>query len=817
MLKKGIICIMLLTFAVICFAQPAEGWYNGKPIVSIQFKGLNSVDSTELDEIFKPYKGKPFSDEIYWEVLNKIYSLDYFKDISPKALPADNEYKSVFLEFEVVEKPAVKDIVFIGNEKIRKSALLSASSLKKGDIYNEIAMQNDIRAIKAHYAEKGYGSAEISGKPIENKENNSIVIEYTIKEGKLSVITKISFEGNAKFSEKALKKAMVSKEAGFIQSGSFKEESLEEDKAAIKAFYGERGYIDAIVETVKKEIDNETDPQKEQISLVYVIREGEQYKYTGTTFQGNYIFSAEELGSKIKIRQGDIFNSKKFDIGFNAVADLYFENGYTNNYIDKKDVRDDVSKEVGFIITIVERERSHIENIIIKGNKRTKDYVIQRELLLKPGDVFSKTKFFNSLRNLLNLRYFSSVVPEVAPGSEQDLINVAINVEDQSTANVQFGITFSGISDPNAFPLSVFAQWEEKNFLGTGRELSANVNASTDIQSLTLGFTENWFLGTPLSVGFNFSVKHKNLFAHQDSLYPFGIADPHISEEDAKNNSIISDAYKMKYNRLEFNFGINSGYRWFPNFSTITLRGGIDFGIVKNFYNSNLYRPLDESVRAEQIRWSLSNSFWTRLSFDDRDIAHDPSKGWFLSQQFTFFGIIPKVENTYYFKSDTKGEVYFKLIDYPVSDIWNLKFVLGFYSGFTFQVPTTQSPIAYGNKLYIDGMFNGRGWYGTGDTALGNVMQSNWIEFRWPLAHGILSFDFFFDAIAVKEDLKSLRTLSINDYHFSFGPGLRFSIPQFPLRLMFANTFKSVNWKPVWGNGKGADWKFVLSFNIPNL
>ena len=99
----------------------------------------------------------------------------------------------------------------------------------------------------------------------------------------------------------------------------------------------------------------------------------------------------------------------------------------------------------------------------------------------------------------------------------------------------------------------------------------------------------------------------------------------------------------------------------------------------------------------------------------------------------------------------------------------------------------------------------------------GTVMQNNWIEFRWPLAHGILSFDFFFDAVAVKNNLQDLKSLSINDYYFSFGPGLRFSIPQFPLRSMFANTFKSKNGKPVWGNGKGADWRFVLSFNIPNL
>ena len=156
-------------------------------------------------------------------------------------------------------------------------------------------------------------------------------------------------------------------------------------------------------------------------------------------------------------------------------------------------------------------------------------------------------------------------------------------------------------------------------------------------------------------------------------------------------------------------------------------------------------------------------------------------------------------------------------MDYPVSDIWNLKFVLGFYSSFSFQIPLDKKTVSLDRQLAIDGVFKGRGWMTLGSAGAGTVLQNNWIEFRWPLGHGILSLDFFFDAVAIKKDLTSLGSLSINDYYFSFGPGLRFSISQFPLRLLLANTFKSQNGKPVWGNGKGPDWKFVLSFNIPNL
>ena len=807
MLKKKIIGLLFFLFAFACFSQSSEGWYNGKPLLGVQFKGLQNISISELDEIFKSYKKQAFSDELYWEILQKIYALDYFTDIVPKAIPADEEYSAVFLEFTVKEKPYISNILFKGNYQLKNSDLMSAISLKKGGVFNETNLKNAERTLKEFYKSKGFSKAEIYSKYTENKEKNNINIEFTVSEGKMSVITKILFEGNSKFPEKALKKVLESKEAWLIQKGIFREEALQADKAAIKMLYGEHGYIDAHVETIKKDIDSDSDPQKEQITLTYVIMEGEQFIYGGTEFQGNYIFTTEQLSEKIKLQKGDVFNLKKFETGFGEVANIYYENGYTGNYIDKKENRNSAANEVSYTILIVERERSHIENIIIKGNTKTKYDVILREILLKEGDVFSKTKILNSFRNLVNLRYFSSVVPDVLPGSESDLVDVVINVEEQSTANVQFGITFSGTADPDTFPMAVFAQWEEKNLFGTGRELSANLNAATDTQTLSLGFTENWFLGTPLSVGFNFSATHKIQYAYQDLLLP----------SVDKASSALADAYKMKYDRFELSFGINTGYRWFPKFAVITLRGGLDFGIVKNFYNNKLYRPADAKVRSQEEQWRLSNSFKLKLSVDNRDVSHDPSKGWFLSQEISFFGLLPKIEDEYVFQSDTKGEFYITLLDYPVSDIWNLKFVLGFYSSFSFQIPLDKKTVSLDRQLAIDGVFKGRGWMTLGSAGAGTVLQNNWIEFRWPLAHGILSFDFFFDAVAIKKDLTSLGSLSINDYYFSFGPGLRFSISQFPLRLLLANTFKSQNGKPVWGNGKGPDWKFVLSFNIPNL
>ena len=818
MLKKNVILIFFMSmFCFSLFAQVQDDWYKDKEIVSFKFKGLRAVQPSDLSGIFSKYKGKKFSDEIYLEILQRLYDLDYFTDIQPQAVPADPTYSYVRLEFYFVEKPFVKKIKFTGNNAVRAGTLLEKCALKKDTIYNEDKLHSDTLAIRAFYLGKGYSNINVSTNTEEDKEDNSVSVEYVINEGMQTVVSKIFFEGNEKVADKVLKKVLATKEAGIIRSGAFQESVIENDKELIKFYYGEKGYINGHIENVRQEIDPESDDVKQRLILTYIIYEGEQFTYEGVSFKGNRIFKTEELEAKIKLEKGDVFNLKRLEVGYNAIADLYFENGYSATQISKKDVVDDVARTVKYEIEIKESKRSHVENIILRGNTKTKDYVIMRELLFASGDVFSKKRFFNSLRNIYNLRYFSSIVPDVKPGSEEGLLDVILNVEETSTANIQFGITFSGVSDANTFPMSIFLQWEERNLIGRGSELSANVTAGPDKQSATLGYTENWFMGIPLAVGFELSATHKTEFSFQDILPPFGVPDPYPSLEDYKSDISLAEAYKMRYDRAEFGFGTNTSYRWYPLFATLTLRTGINFNLVKNFYDSSLYRPFDEAIRHQREKWRFSNNLWTRFSVDNRDFVYDPSKGWFLSQQFAFFGIFPNIESEYFFRSETKGELYFTLLDYPVAESWHLKFVLAFYSGFSFQVPTTGNSISRLNKLTIDGMFNGRGWYNAGGAGQGDVMQSNWVEFRMPLAQGIISFDFFFDAIATKQDLKSLKSLSINDYYFSFGPGVRFTLPQFPLRLMFANTFRSNNGKPYWGNGKGPDWKFVLSFNIPNL
>lgn len=801
--KKSIVTFLsiLLTF-VTCFelfAQDDSTWFYDKPISKITFEGLVHVNRDEVTSVTNQYLGKDFTDTLYSELISKIYALELFEDIIPEAIPANEEKKSVILKFTVKELPVITDIKFKGNAHIKPSALKEVIGVKELEVLNEQKIPADVRAITEHYLNKGYTNVKVSYE-LEKEEDGDVVLTFNISEGKAVIVTQINFEGNYIVSEKTLKSKFTQKEKGLFNKGAFLEANEELDRQAILNYYHSRGYIDATVLDIKRSITENIEENRDEIVLTYVVREGEQYTYGGITISGNTIFSTEQLVECIKLKPGMIFNQPKFNEGLTAIYDTYFESGYTYNSFEDKMHRDTEKHEVSFTLRIIENDRAHIENIIIKGNEKTKDYVILRELPLESGDIFSKSKLTAGLRNLYNLQFFSMVNPQILPGSENNLVDLIINVEEQSTTSLEFGLTFSGVSETNKIPISVFAKWQDSNVAGTGKTLSAQLAVATDQQSVSLGYNDSWFLGLPLSFSLSGSFYHKELTTLQNMYLPDGLN---------------TTDYYMDYTNWTTSVGASVGRRWTPDFAILTLAGGISFNLLNNVYDPEMYTPVDTTISEYNNDWGWTNSVWTSFSIDDRNINYDPSKGWFASQRLSWTGLIPAIEDQFYLRSDTKLEGYVPLVDWAVSEHWSLQLILAGYTGLSFQVPSANTTIGATNQLYIDGMFNGRGW-GIESGEKGQAMWSSYVELRWPFVKGMLAADFFFDAVALKDTLQDLGNLTLNDFKFSFGPGLRIAMPQFPLRFLLANTFYFKDGQFTWREDNKADWQFVLSFNIIN-
>ena len=784
-------------------AQSDNNWYYGKEIRAVKFNGVKFVKISDLNAITDSFIGKSFSDELYADLLNRIYALEYFEDIEPIALPADNEKAAVILQFNVVERPVVRSLVFKGNRRLKTSELRDAASVKESDVYIASKVLLDERKLQTLYLENGYTNVRIASEVKE--EDDGVDLIFNIDEGRQTVIAAIRFQGNSAVSEKNLKKDMKLKEAGLFNKGAFQEASLELDKQSVLLYYQTRGYMDAAVLDVVREVSYNEEKKRDELTLTYIVKEGAQYFFNGITLQGNLIFSAEELLALVKLKKGAVFNQTRFQEGLSAIADLYYENGYTSNSFYPDIKKDGENRLISCVLYITEKSRSHIERISVAGNKKTKDSVILREIPLETGDIFSKKKIETGLRSLYNLGFFSAIVPRIVQGSDENLIDLVINVEEQSTTSIEFGITFSGITEPNSWPVSLFANWKDSNFLGTGKAIGANITGSNDEQALSFSYNDPWFLNRLLNFNASLNFKHRAAKTLYYNYYPGGVN---------------TTDYYMNYNELSFGADAALGKRWIWDFAAFTVTGGIKNSFKQNFYDASLYEPIDTTVSDKHGKFGVENTAWVKGAFNARDTLYDPSRGWFFSQQFSWTGLLPKLESEYFFRTDTKAEKYFTLLDKPVSETWNLKFVLAGYTGLTFLVPAPGSVIGQSNLLIIDGMFNGRGWAAGGDQSSsirGRAMWSSFLELRMPLAPGVFSLDFFADMIAVKDLPEEMFTnFSANDLFFSFGPGLRFSLPQFPLRLIWAWSFKNTNGNFEWNSTTKNAGRFVLSFNLVN-
>jgi outer membrane protein insertion porin family len=824
--------LLLTAFVFSGFSQqPPDDWYQGKRIADIRFSPLKNVKAKDLDEIIKEYRDSRFSDELFLELQGKLYALEFFDELWPQAVPANEARTEVIIYFTVKERPLIQRITFLGNRNIRSRELLDVVSLKINDFSNQTKIKLDEQAIIQKYVEKGFPDVSIRTEESPGPEEGAIVLTFYVNEGEKITVREFRFEGNSVFSSRALRGQLSLKAKNLINDGAFQDAKLLADRNTLNQYYHDRGYIDAEVTDVTQTIEKDEKGNNNMI-ITFRILEGRQYTFGGITFEGNHIFSTEQLEAQVSSKAGETVNARRLAADFQRVADVYYENGYINNTISQSENRDRVNGIISFHFSIVERSRAYIENIIIRGNEKTKTEVILREIPLEPGDVFSRTKVMDGLRNLYNLQYFSNVRVDNPPGSEDNLMDLIITVEEQPTMDVQFGINFSGNTDPDTLPISLLLKWNDRNFRGSGNTLGVEGNAATDTASASLEYTHRWIFGLPLSGGFDLTAQWaqrnaamENTLIHFNGDEPYAFPEGFSSYDEYNSRSRLPpNEFLMKYDQVYVSLGFSTGYRWSTFLGNLALGGGVRTGFIHNAYDAAVYTPFDPILRDQDSPWTPQNSFWSSLSLDQRDIYYDPSNGYYAVQRIGFYGIFPP-EREHYFRSDTKAEYFYTLLNLPVTDNWNFKMIFGIHTGVSLITKSRAQdqtvPIEDANKLSVDGMFVGRGWTGEYRNR-GLALWENWAELRFPIVAGVLALDLFFDAAAVKDTARQFFTaFDIEDMRFSLGGGLRFSLPQFPLRFSLVKRFRAQDGQIQWERGSigmsdrpnsGID--FAISFAI---
>ncbi|MFW5783216.1 MAG: POTRA domain-containing protein [Spirochaetota bacterium] len=303
--------LILMIFAVPISAQDGE-WYIGQTIRDIRFVGLSSVSQSELDPIVEPYIGQPFTDTEFLELQRRLYALDFFQSIVPEAVRPESG-DGVIVQFTVEERPTIDEIRFVGNRRIRTADLLSEIVLTEGDTLTLAKRRVDEQAILDLYLERGYPDAEISSRVEEEDDGveTRTVVVFTISEGRQVTVREINFSGNDFASASTLRGQMETKAQSIFNSGVFQDRVLEEDRIRIQQYYRERGYVDAEVVEIEQETQRDEEEERTYLILTVYVEEGNQYTFGGIDFEGNTIFSDEELGELVRVREDAVLDAKR--------------------------------------------------------------------------------------------------------------------------------------------------------------------------------------------------------------------------------------------------------------------------------------------------------------------------------------------------------------------------------------------------------------------------------------------------------------------------------------------------------------------------
>jgi outer membrane protein insertion porin family len=831
MKKFVMVIIMLLPLYHYLFAQNDANWFIGKPIQKFTYTGLDVISQGTLDNILQKYIGMPFSYDLYYEIQNKLYALEYFESIAADAEPIDNTKSAVNVHFKLKEYPIINEIRFEGAYRLGEGELRSAILLKGGDVVTEAKIRVDTEALKTLYIEKGYLDVSVSGRMEIEKEKKIVRVIFTINEGFQTTIKKIQFQGISFATEGTLKNVMSLKEPAVFVNPVFKENKLAEDIAAIEEYYANNGYFYGKVEKVDKTIEEVKEEARKYLILTFYINEGHQYTFGGIEFTGNNIFTTERIISLMKLKKGEIFNKKKFNESFVEITNLYYNQGYvTTQFIPKEQV-DENKKEITFNVTIYEGDVSHIENIIIQGYKKTKEYVIRRELPFEEGDVFNVEKIRTGIINLHRLGYFTqNILVDTPQGSAPGLIDVVITVEDTNTAQFEFGGSFI----PSEFPFSAYARVYDSNFLGTGDIFGVNATVAPLEQSISVEFTENWLFGQRIMLGGDISFSHRiitgvlsdfegPIFSGDEANavpdpYRGDWVDPDTGapatpaqiasgeaitdyEYDMKHGINILNDYTMEYHSLAFTIGGTTGYRLPTSFGLAGVSTRLSTSVEYITYDDAICRPFDPELRAAHNNWTFINRWGTRFYLDNRDYPYNPNNGYYLSEFVSFTGGI-LMGDRHYTKLDSKAEGYLTLFNIPVFEGWNFKYVLAAHTELSLFLPPLGGTMTYldDDLFYIDGMIVGRGW--NLSDIRGKALWDNRLELRSPIFEQFLWWVWFFDATALWAEIKEMGKMKLDDFYFTLGGGLRLTVPGIPIRFYLAKRFRILDGEVRWEEGR---------------
>jgi len=722
--------------------------------------------------------------------IEKLWSQGLFSDV--KITATDIRSDTIFLDIYLGERPRISSVDYFGVKQSEIQDITEKVNLISGSQVTDHVLSTTISTIKDHFIEKGFLNTEVRIVQKDDPESpNSIKLNVHVDKNDRVKISDIIFEGNEAFSDKRLRRVMKNtkkKNLNIFKASKYVEDQYEEDKESLIQFYNENGYRDFMILN-----DTIMDMSEDRVLMAIMVDEGEQYYFGDIDWVGNSIYPKEILTQVLNINEGDIYNQTlledRLQYDEDAVSSLYLNNGYLFSSLNP--VETDVENDsIDLEIKVHEGEQARLNRVIIKGNTRTNEHVVRRELYTLPGDLFSKEAIIRSARQIAVLGHFD---PEKI--NPQPLMNPAEGTVDleyplEETANDQFeisggwgagmlvgtvGVRFNNFAMKNFFKPSAWRPYPS----GDGQSLSIRAQSNGRIyQSYNISFMEPWLGGTKPN---SFTVSaYRSLMTNGDR------------RGAESRQSMIIDGVST---------GLGKRLSWPDSYFNLYAELGYQRYSLNNYdYYNFLFRNgnanmLSLTTRLTRFSTAPSLIYPRRGSSFSLSLQITPPYSLINGKDYSDVTDQEKYKWIEFHKWVFKGDYYYELFD---KFVLNSRVSFGYLGNFNKDI----GPSPFEN-FYVggDGM-TGYSFYGRDVIALrgyengsltptiirdnkrvyvGNVYSKLTFELRYPISLNPQATIYMLTFLEAGKAWYELKEFNPFDMHRSAGVGLRANLPMFGL------------------------------------
>ena len=479
-------------------------------IADIRVEGLQRIAPGTIFNYLPVQIGDTAGDDVTGNIIRALYQTGFFDDVRV-------EREGNVLVLTVQERPSIAKIEIVGNKTIEEKALRKALNdigLKEGRVFNRAVLDRIEQELERQYYSQGkYGVLIVS--TVSPLERNRVAIRIDVTEGLTARIKQINFIGNNAFETKQLLKNF---ELGptkwtsfYTKNDQYSKQKLAGDLERLRSFYLDRGYIKFDIKSTQVSIS----PDKKEIYVTVVLNEGSPYTISDIKLAGQPVVPAEKMIPLIQLRRGEPFSRKLTTESAERIGSLLGDEGYAFANVNTVPDINDETKQVAVTFYVDPGKRVYVRRINMKGNTRTRDEVLRREMRQLEGAWFSAALVKESRERLNRLGYFedvSTATPAVAGSADQ--VDVDVTVKEKPAGNLMAGIGYS-----QAGGVMLNASINQNNFLGTGKRVSLTFATSVITTLYQLSFLNPYYTIDGISRGFEFSYRSTDFTKLTNSNY----------------------------------------------------------------------------------------------------------------------------------------------------------------------------------------------------------------------------------------------------------------------------------------------------------